>query len=87
MLFSYDDLQNDSAFYEGRYRLVSGNYITKDKRGAVINSSLADSNGLELGDDIKIENTEGKIVSLKIVGLFLSGSERKQTENGFCRQN
>jgi len=80
MLFSYDDLQNDSAFYEGRYRLVSGNYITKDKRGAVINSSLADSNGLELGDDIKIENTEGKIVSLKIVGLFLSGSERKQTE-------
>lgn len=80
MLFSYDDLQNDSAFYEGRYRLVSGNYITKDKRGAVINSSLADSNGLELGDDIKIENTEGKIVSLKTVGLFLSGSERKQTE-------
>lgn len=80
MLFSYDDLQNDSAFYEGRYRLVSGNYITKDKRGAVINSSLDDSNGLELGDDIKIENTEGKIVSLKIVGLFLSGSERKQTE-------
>lgn len=80
MLFSYDDLQNDSAFYEGRYRLVSGNYITKDKRGAVINSSLADSNRLELGDDIKIENTEGKIVSLKIVGLFLSGSERKQTE-------
>ena len=80
MLFSYDDLQNDIAFYEGRYRLVSGNNITKDKRGAVINSSLADSNGLELGDDIKIENTEGKIVSLKIVGLFLSGSERKQTE-------
>lgn len=79
-LLSYDDLQNDSAFYEGQYRLVSGDYIAKDKRGAVINSHLADSNGLGLGDDIKIENAEGKIISLKIVGLFLSGSERKQTE-------
>lgn len=79
-LFSYDDLENDSAFYEGRYRLVSGRYITKDKRGAVINSLLADSNGLELGDDIKIENAEGRMISLKITGLFLSGSERKQTE-------
>lgn len=79
-LFSYDDLKNDSAFYEGQYRLVSGEYITKDQKGAVINSLLADSNGLELGDDIKIENAEGKIISLKIVGLFLAGSERKQTE-------
>lgn len=79
-LLSYDDLQNDSAFYEGQYRLVSGDYITKDKKGAVINSHLADSNGLGLGDDIKIENAEGKIISLKIVGLFLSGSERKQTD-------
>ena len=79
-LLSYDDLKNDSAFYEGQYRLVSGKYITKDQRGAVINSLLADSNGLKLGDDIKIENAEGKIISLKIVGLFLAGSERKQTE-------
>lgn len=79
-LLSYDDLKNDSAFYEGQYRLVSGEYITKDQRGAVINSLLADSNGLKLGDDIKIENAEGKIISLKIVGLFLAGSERKQTE-------
>ncbi len=79
-LLSYDDLKNDSAFYEGQYRLVSGEYIAKDKRGAVINSLLADSNGLKLGDDIKIENAEGKIISLKIVGLFLAGSERKQTE-------
>ena len=79
-LLSYDDLKNDSAFYEGQYRLVSGEYIAKDKRGAVINSLLADSNGLKLGDDIKIENAEGKIISLKIVGWFLAGSERKQTE-------
>lgn len=79
-LLSYDDLKNDSAFYEGQYRLVSGEYIAKDKRGAVINSLLADSNGLKLGDDIKVENAEGKIISLKIVGLFLAGSERKQTE-------
>lgn len=78
-LLSCDDLQNDSAFYEEKYRLVSGGYIAKDKKGTVINSMLADSNGLEPGDDITVENTEGKKISLKIIGLFLSGSERKQT--------
>lgn len=81
VLLSYDDLQNDSAFYEGQYRLISGDYISKDKTGAVINSLLADYNGLELGDDIMVENADGKTVSLQIIGLFLSGSERKQTEN------
>lgn len=81
VLLSYDDLQNDSAFYEGQYRLVAGDYISRDKTGAVVNSLLADYNGLELGDDIMVENADGKTVSLQIIGLFLSGSERKQTEN------
>lgn len=79
-LLSYDDLQNDSAFYEGQYRLVAGDYITKEKKGAVVNSLLADFNGWKSGDEIKMETTEGKVISLKIIGLFLSGSERKQTE-------
>lgn len=79
MLLSYDDLQYDSAFFEGQYRLVEGNYIANDQKGAVINSMLADANGLGLGDSIRIENADGDQIDLKIIGLFLSGSERKQS--------
>ena len=79
MLLSYDDLQYDSAFFEGQYRLVEGNYFADGQKGAVINSMLADANGLRPGDSIHIENADGDLVELKIIGLFLSGSERKQT--------
>ena len=80
-LFSFDDLENDSAFYEGRYRLITGDYISKDKKGVVINSMLADFNGLKLGDTVQLENAKGNRISLEIIGLFLSGSERDQTDN------
>lgn len=79
-LLSYDDLQNDSAFSEEKYRLTDGDYITKDKKGVVINSLLADFNGLKLGDFIELENDNGEKISVPIIGIFLSGSERKQTE-------
>ncbi len=29
-LFSYDDLKNDSAFFENRYRIIEGNYIDQE---------------------------------------------------------
>lgn len=80
-LFSFDDLENDSAFYEGRYRLITGDYISKDKKGVVINSMLADFNGLKLGDTVQLENAKENRISLEIIGLFLSGSERDQTDN------
>ena len=79
-LLSYDDLQNDSAFYEEKYRLIDGDYISKEKKGVVVNSLLADSNGLHLGDNIELENDNGEMISVSIIGIFLSGSERKQTE-------
>lgn len=80
-LYSYDNLQNDSAFSEQRYRLTEGTYIDENtKNGVVINSILADFNGLKLGDEMEFETIEGKMVKAKIVGLFLSGSERKQTD-------
>ena len=79
-LLSYDNLENDSGFSEGVYRLVSGNYIAGDIKGSVINSYLADANQLKLGDLIELENTNGKRVPLEIVGIFLSGNESKQPE-------
>lgn len=81
-LLSYDELQYDSAFFEERYRLTSGQYLTADMTDSVvINSLLAESNGLKLGDEMTFESPDGKTVSAKIIGLFLSGSERKQTDS------
>ena len=79
-LLSYDNLENDSGFSEGVYRLISGRYISEDIKGIVINSYLADANQLSLGDLIELGSANGKRVSLEIVGIFLSGSESKQPE-------
>ncbi|MDD3417421.1 MAG: FtsX-like permease family protein [Lachnospiraceae bacterium] len=81
-LLSYDDLKNDSPFYEEQYRLTSGEYIASTtKNGVVINQFLAEANGLTLNDEINFESKEGKNVSAKIIGIYLTGSERKQIEN------
>ena len=79
-LLSYNNLENDSGFSEGVYRLVSGSYIAGDIKGIVINSYLADANQLKLGDMIELENDSAKRISLKIAGIFLSGNESKQPE-------
>lgn len=79
-LLSYGNLEYDSGFSEGVYRLISGRYISEGIQGIVINSYLADANQLKLGDLIELGNANGKRVSLEIVGIFLSGSESKQPE-------
>lgn len=80
-VFSYDDLENDSAFFEQRYRIIAGNYIDPNtQNGVVINSIFAELNGLSVGDTIELETEDGINVSAEIVGLFFSGSERKQSE-------
>lgn len=80
-LFSYDDLKNDSAFFENRYRIIEGNYIDQENpKGVVINSLLAELNGLKVGDTIELQNSEGVSASATIKGIFISGSERKQSD-------
>ena len=79
-LLSYDNLENDSGFSEGVYRLVSGRYIAEGIKGIVVNSYLADANQLELGDLIELKSANGKQISVEIVGIFLSGNESKQPE-------
>lgn len=76
---SFDDLQNDSVFYEQRYRLTEGNYIEKTTvNHVVINSYFAEANGLKIGDKIELQTDGGKQLSLEIIGLFLSGTESRQ---------
>ncbi len=74
MLFTLH-LQNrvdrDSPFEEKIYRLVEGKFPAAGNE-IVINQLLADRNGLKIGDSIS--------GSYRITGLFLSGTERQQTE-------
>ena len=80
-LLSYDDLDRDSAFSDLRYRLMKGNMITEgSEKGAVMNFVLADANGLEIGDEMKVGTETGNVISIKIIGIFVAGSERNQMD-------
>ena len=80
-LHSYDDLERDSAFSDLKYRLLKGNMITEgSEKGAVINYALADANGLATGDEIKVGTEKGSVISVKIIGIFTAGGERKQMD-------
>ena len=71
-LLSYDDLEKDSPFSEMQYRLASGDYIKREKKGAVINANLANQNGLKVGDTIELSTENGTKVSVQIIGIFMS---------------
>lgn len=80
-LLSYDDLERDSAFSDLRYRLMKGNMTTEgSEKGAVINFVLANANGLEIGDEIKVGTETGSVINVKIIGVFIAGSERNQMD-------
>ena len=80
-LLSYDELERDSAFSDLRYRLMKGDMITEGSgKGAVINFALADANGLEIGDEIKVGTETGSVINVKIIGVFVAGSERNQMD-------
>lgn len=80
-LLSYDDLDRDSAFSDLRYRLLEGSLITEgSEKGAVVNCVLADANGLEIGDELKVGTETGSVINVRIIGVFAAGSERKQMD-------
>ena len=80
-LLSYDELERDSAFSDLRYRLMKGDMITEGSgKGAVINFALADANGLEIGDEMEVGTETGSVIKLKIIGVFVAGSERNQMD-------
>lgn len=80
-LLSYDELERDSAFSDLRYRLMKGDMITEGSgKGAVINFVLADANGLEIGDEMEVGTETGSVINVKIIGVFVAGSERNQMD-------
>lgn len=64
-------VDKDSPFEEKIYRLVEGDFPSVSNE-IVINQLLADQNGLQVGDKIQ--------GNYRITGIFLSGTERQQTE-------
>ena len=64
-------VDKDSTFEEQIYRLVEGDFPSSNNE-IVINQLLADQNGLQVGDVIQ--------GTYRITGIFLSGTERQQTE-------
>lgn len=63
-------VDKDSPFEEQIYRLVEGDFPSTSNE-IVINQMLADQNRLRIGDSIG---------DYKVVGIFLSGTERQQTD-------
>nr|WP_297864329.1 ABC transporter permease [uncultured Acetatifactor sp.] len=66
-----DRVDKDSPFEEQIYRLVEGDFPLAGNE-IVINQLLAERNGFQVGDVIQGNCT--------ITGIFLSGTERQQTE-------
>lgn len=79
-LHGYDKLENDSPFEDKVYRLVEGNYPQRSDE-VVIDQFLAEHNGIQTGDKITFEAADKGNQEAVVVGLFLSGAERSQTEN------
>ena len=78
-LIGFDDMEKDSPFTENVCRLVAGEFA-KDENEIVINQHLAEQNQIEIGDELHFVsgNEEG---SARVTGFYLTGNERKQTEN------
>lgn len=77
-LRSFDDLNNDSPFSDGSYRLTQGQLISPDTQNSVVvNEIFAQTNGLSLGDEITLENS-GATVTATVIGLYLTGNETRQ---------
>ncbi len=80
-LQSCDNLERDNGFDDLRYRLLRGDTITEDsKNEAVINFTLAEANGLEIGEELEIATQTGKVVTVKITGMYITGNERNQMD-------
>ena len=78
-LLSYDDMDTDSPFADQSYRLTEGEWITPDtQNAAVINARFADANSLQIGDTLSFEAESGKIVTVKVIGEYLTGNESQQ---------
>lgn len=79
-LQAYDDSSADGLFAQEKYRLLKGTHISGHQNGIIVNSYLANTNGLSLGDTLTFKAGTGEIASGEIIGIFFSGMESKQDD-------
>ncbi|MEG0378741.1 MAG: hypothetical protein RR614_09720, partial [Eubacterium sp.] len=76
----------DSSFKSGTYTLKEGEAITQNmtiENAVMIEEQLASADGLKVGDTITLSATEsGAETTLKIVGIYSSGSASTDTLRG-----
>lgn len=87
MLTAYDNTEMDGPFAQQRYRLICGAPIKSDTSHAVlINSLLAEANGLEIGSALRFTSPEGDQTVGTVIGIYFSGLERMQEATIDARQ-
>jgi putative ABC transport system permease protein len=74
-LMGVNELLQNADFKDGTAKIVKGRAINEndaDKKSVVIEKTLAEKNGLKVGDSFTIQSMidQNKIVKLKIVGLY-----------------
>lgn len=80
-LHACDNTETDGLFAQEKYRLLEGTHITEAQNGILVNSILAQVNGLGIGDTITLKTETGATASGKIIGIFFSGMERRQEDS------
>lgn len=80
-IWAYENTEHDGAFAEQKLRLLHGNHLNASHpEGILINFILAERNGVSVGDNIELGSTHGKTVQGNVIGIFQSGSERRQSK-------
>ncbi len=84
-LYSYDNLKQDSPFFDHTYQLTEGKlFEAGETYKAVVHADFADLNGLKIGDQLSLKTgggTDGNTkvqTKVTICGFFLSGTEKQQ---------
>lgn len=85
-LWAYDDTAADGPFAKEQFRLLEGEPIG-ERRGLLISAHLAQANGISLGDRLTLEGPSGARAEGTVVGLFLSGQERRQDDGAVYSAN
>jgi len=77
-LHAVDNTEIDGPFAQEKYRLLNGTPITETQGGILIDSILAETNQLGIGDQLTFNTNNGATASGEIIGIFFSGIEREQ---------
>ncbi len=81
-LSAYDDTEADGVFAEGKYRILEGKKVDgENPRGILVDSLLAEANGLQIGDEMEFKGENGNRAAGRIEGIFFCGMERKQDDS------